>query len=236
MVDVDYYEREIRANQDIQNFHRRMCDSLRSRDVILADIVDIVNDWGVLFIPHENTQDTGVECWNVRVQLSRDSGSNVKIEKVFRFISGARSELYRKVHGRKEILLTALALCHELGHIIVFENEDLKKVFMCPFIRLEPQRVCPYLEVRAFEEGIKIFEDVLQKFDPETKSKQKGKKFFMKMYLSGVWRATLTGDCAVELSATSLDARRGSEFCPAFANLQTSLLNISVGSEGTKSS
>lgn len=225
MVDYEALERNIREDGNSKNYHALICEILENQDCIFSDLVKLGRSWDILFVPHFQAV-PGMRWWGVPINISADEIGRLKINKVYRFILVPYEDIQEPEKNRKELFLKELELSHEFGHIKVFENEDLANWLNCSFVRLYPERICPYLELRAFEEGIKILEDIMEKYDPEIKTKQKIKKFFKKIYLSGEYQAAFFAECAVRMSKSQLGLETESDFCPVLNSFKETALRL----------
>lgn len=224
MDDIQKLNELLRNNWEAQQFHNLICQTLRNKDVIFSDLVDIAKDWDVFFLPHDSVP--GVRWWAVLAPLSADELGKLKMTVICRIILVPLESLEEEERTRKELIYKEFELAHELGHIVAFENDDLTNLLNCPFMRLSQKRVCPYIELRGFEEGIKIFEDVLDRYDKETKTKQKVKKFFKLFYLVPGYRKTFSSDCVVTLAEDDLALKEESDFCPVLLQLKELLTRL----------
>lgn len=190
-----------------RRFHKFARERLRNKGFIFADLIDRAQKMNVFFVWHSSVP--GVRYW------ATQTAGFIKI------MSVPLETLLFDAKDGKDLFRQEFEFAHELGHIVVFETEDLTKYFDCSFVRLSPQKRCPYMELRAFEEGIKIMEDILVKYDKETKSKQKVKKFFRKIYLSPEYRNNFSSDCVVVLAEDRIALKEESDFCPIIDRIRS---------------
>lgn len=216
----------LRKDKNAQYFHRLICFALKEKDAIFADLLKIVQDWDVFFVPHGSLP--GERWWAVTNAISADEIGRLKMAGMERIVLVPFPEVIMPVTGKKDLFYQAFELSHEFGHIVVFENEDLTAWLNCSFMRLSPKRKCPYIELRAFEEGIRIFEDILEKYDAEIKTKQKVRKFFQKVYFSLDYRRNFSSDCVIVLDNDKMAMKEESSFCPLADKLRAVLARLDV--------
>src|SRR3989344_4256140 len=205
--------------------HERICDILKKKDFIFRDLVDLAEKWGISFVAHASLI-PGVRWWGVPFEIKADAIGRLQILKIHKIILVPYDDILKTESDRKNLFLKEFELSHELGHLAVFETEDLTELLNCPFIRLFPQRTCPYMEIRACEEGIKILEDIMEKYDQEIRSKQKLKKFFQKIYLAGEYRGNFSGECAVSMAKDNLRLEIDSVLGPVANNFKEALIRL----------
>lgn len=204
-------------SKDDRRFHNFTCDKLKNKDLIFADLIELAQKMNVFFVL--NYSSFG-RWWAVTNRLIVDDIGRLKIAGLLKIISVPFETLLATGEDRKDLFHQEFEFAHELGHIVVFEKEDLSKWLDCSFMRLSAQTKCPYMELRAFEEGIKIMEDILEKYDSETKAKQKVKKFFRKIYLSPAYRNNFSSKCAIALVEDKIALKEESDFCPVICQLK----------------
>lgn len=198
---------------DGRKFHRFARERLRNKDFIFAELIDVAQKINVFFVYHYSLP--GSRYWAVQ-----------NMKGIIKVISVPLETLLINTDDRNDLFRQEFEFAHELGHIVVFNTEDLTGYLNCSFIRLFPQIKCPYIELRAFEEGIKIMEDILEKYDKETKSEQKVKKFFRKIYLSPEYRANFSSECVAVLAEDKFVLKEEADFCPMNSQLKSVLIRI----------
>lgn len=227
---MDYlkeYMEFLRQDEDTQKIHKFICNSLRNKDPIFADLTEFAQNQDIIFLLHRNWP--GTRSWNVLNPVSCDAAGMLRVKTVCHIVSVPLSGLRKEELSRKDIIRQAFELAHELGHIRSFEQNDLNALLSCSFMRLSRDRVCPYLELRAFEEGIKIFEDILEKYDAEIKVKQKVKKFFFgNFYVNPEYWGTFAAECVITLKNDRLALSEESAFCPVLAEIRDVLTRLST--------
>lgn len=229
MTDFEKQERALRNNKFIRDLHERICGILRGKNAIFSELVDLVRAQDILFVPHFSII-PGMRWWAVPIELKADEMGRLTILHVYKVIHVPYEDiLIRTEDDIRQIFLQEIELSHELGHIAVFQTEDLKDWLECPFLRLSPKRVCPYLELRAFEEGIKILGNIMDKYDPEIKTKRKLEKFLRIIYLSGEYSVSFSSQCAIEMKIDDLELENESELCPVMARFRETIARLKVG-------
>ncbi|MDO8559003.1 MAG: hypothetical protein Q7R84_01600 [bacterium] len=201
-----------------RQFNRFARDRLRDKDFIFADLIELAVKMNVFFVPHNSS--SNIRWWGVINPLTIDEIGRLRIPRLWKIISVPLETLLVTGEDRADLFRQEFEFAHELGHIIFFENEDLTKWLDCPFMRLSAKRQCPYIELRAFEEGVKIMEDILEKYDNETKAKQKVRKFFRKIYLSPEYRNNFFSECVIVLDEDKIALKEESDFCPVLDMLR----------------
>lgn len=205
--------------------HRDICDMLEEKDFIFKDLVGFAQNNNIVFVAHERLI-PGIRWWGVPIIIETDGIGRLRINEIFKVVSVPYQDIQGAEKNRKALFLKEFELSHEFGHIAVLENEDLTDWLTCSFLRLDPERRCPYFELRACEEGIKILEDIMEKYDPEIKSKEKLKKFFNRVYASQIYSRSFSQECAVSLFQLRLNLKVESSLCPVMDRLKETLLRL----------